>query len=479
MSLERLEITPLLAILEEIITDKKTGFLTIMDGHARRNLYWSLGELVMVTSDSPEDSLADLLVRRQMIGPEEGRALAERNPVELVLHFHELELAAPASRQSLLREWVGSVVTPLFSLESGTTTFTDDEALDPDQRIFLSTSAVILEGVRSITNGLILRRSLGDLKREIGPANEPRYSVDRLPLEEGERKIAESLQEPKTVENFLKDFPGDSLTAARVVIAMSALGVFEGVQQTRRSEGLVDEDQTQKDMQLLATLGSGDPKSLQAVALARQLPQMDLYHFLDLPRAAIRGQIISRGEEMRRKYDVASYPALVREYIQIIGRKIDEAVHVLGDPGRRVEYDKMLSSARRDDGASVQQRMTRRSIAEQNFRRGRELSIQGDYWGAIVLLRQAVEYAPDNSDAWYILGSCLEQNPKWIREAVEAYQRVLSIDPNSVEALLSLGDLYRRQGLASRAIGCYEEALQIEPENVTAKSRIKNIGKRK
>ncbi|MCA1732742.1 MAG: tetratricopeptide repeat protein, partial [Acidobacteria bacterium] len=75
-------------------------------------------------------------------------------------------------------------------------------------------------------------------------------------------------------------------------------------------------------------------------------------------------------------------------------------------------------------------------------------------------------------------GTCLEQNPKWRREAVEAFQRALSIDPNAVDALLSLGDLYKNQGMTARAIACYEDALQIDPENALAKTRLKNVKRR-
>ncbi len=474
MSLERLELTPFSTILGDIITDKKTGYLTVVVHGARKVLYWSLGELVMIASGAPEDSLADLLVRRELISVEDGAKLASGTPAELVPQFHDIELASAVSRQSLLREWVSSVVVPLFSADQGTAAFTEDEALPPEQRIFLSTPAILLDGVRSITNGLILRRSLGDIKREIAQDPETHYSMDRLPLHEAERTIAESLREPKTIEAFLRDFPGDSLTAARVVIGMLALGVFTVLEAAAQVEaGGIDEEQTQKDLQLLAMLGSGDPRSLAAVALARQLPQMDYYRFLDVPRAALRAQIVTRAEEMRRRYDPAAHPALIKEYLDIIQKRIDEAARVLADPAHRAEYDKLLAASRREDGVSVQQRLTRRSIAEQNFRKGKELAITGDYWGAIVLLRQAVEYAPDHADAWHQLGTCLEQNPKWRRDAVEAYQRALSLNPNLVDALLSLGDLYKTQGMISRAIAHWEDALQIDPESVTADKRLK------
>lgn len=478
MSLERLELTPFPTLLGEMITERKTGFLTVHAGGARRNIYASLGEIVMVTSDALEDSLADYLVRKGLVEPEAGRQLAEKNPVDLVLHFHDMELSTPASRQSLLREWVASIIVPLFTFDQGTASFTSDEPLDPDQRVFVSTPALVLAGVREITNGLILRRSLGDLKREISQDAEPRFTLERLPLLDDERKIAESLTEPKTIEAFLREFQGDSLTTARVVIALLTLGVYGVLEPSdARNRDAVDDEQTHKDLQLLAVLGPGDARSLHAVAFARQLSQFDLYRVLDVPRAALRAQIVKRVEDMKREYDPKGYPAVTREYIDLIHRKVDEAARILSDVNRRSEYDKMLAASRRDDSVSIQQRLTRRSIAEQNFRRSQDLSVSGDYWGAIVLLRQAVKFAPDHAQAWYLLGTCLEQNPQWKRETVEAYQRALSLDPNMVDAMLSLGDLYRGQGMVSRAVACYEDALQIAPDNSLAKTRLKNLGK--
>jgi len=35
-----------------------------------------------------------------------------------------------------------------------------------------------------------------------------------------------------------------------------------------------------------------------------------------------------------------------------------------------------------------------------NFQRARELSATGDYYGAIVLLKQTVNFAPDHAEAW-------------------------------------------------------------------------------
>jgi tetratricopeptide (TPR) repeat protein len=400
------------------------------------------------------------------------------DPTDAVARFHELGGLDLSVRQSLLRDWIASVFLPLFSLDEGTVAFNDDMAIEPEKRVFLqSTAVLILEGVRSITNGLVLRRSLGDLKREIEPGRDTRMSLDTIPLNDAERQLAQSLQEPQSIEAFIKGSNADTVSAARVVIAMLALGVFAYVDYTRQQQPVSDGDM-QRDLELLAAIGASDQRSLRAVALSRQLPQIDHYQVLDVPRAATRQQIISGAEFMQKRYDAATFPPIVREAVQAINRRIDEALAVLRDPVRRQEYDKLLAQRSARGADELQKRVAQRSIAEHNFARAKELSAGGDYYGAIVLLKQAVEFAPEHGEAWYLLGACQERNPKWRREAAESYQRSLAIDPNFVDALISLGDLYRTEGLSSRAQSCYEDVLKIAPENQEAKRRLQALKKR-
>jgi len=480
VSLERIEITPFAVIVGDILQQRRTGNLTVIRPPLRKVLYWSQGELVLISSAAPEDSLGDFLVRRGILPAERVAQILTDDPTDAVARFHESGLLELSWRQTLLREWLTAQFVPLFSLDEGTAAFTEDAPITPEKRVFLlSTGTLVLEGIRSITNGLVLRRSLGDLKRDIGPGREPRYSIDSVPLTESERRIAESLHERQTIETFLKHFSTESVTAAKVVIAMMCLGLFAVVDAAAEVAPEMNADDMQRDLELLAAIGSSDQRSLRAVALSRQLASMDHYQVLDVPRGAARAQVLTAMEELKKKYEPGTFPPIVREAIQTINRRIDEAWTVLKDAVQRQAYDKLLQQRSAQLPGELQKRLTQRVIAEQNFTRARDLSITGDYYGAIVLLRQAVEFAPDHSQAWYLLGQCQERNPKWRRDAAESYQRALSIDPNNVDALISLGDLYKLEGLASRAQSCYEDVLKIMPESQQAKSRLQQMGVKK
>lgn len=478
MSLDRIEITPFVVIAGEILQQRRTGRLTILRVSLRKVLYWSQGELIMCVSAQPGDSLADFLVRRQAITAERALEVFGGDEGDAVDKVHQLGLHDLSTRQSLLREWLTQQVIPLFALDDGTAAFSEDEALPPEKRVFLqSMASLILEGVRSIRNGLVLRRSLGDLKRLIHAPRDTRYNIEALPLTDEERSIVSALTEPAPIEVFLRRFSTQSVAVARVVIAMMTLGVFE-LYEDRTHDASGDEGDMQRDLELLAAIGSSDPRSLRAISFSRQLPSLDHYQVLDIPRAATRGQIMTAVDAVKNRHDPSTFPAIVRDSLMAIHRRANEAAEILKDAGRRADYNRLLHRQKGDSAESLQQQLTQRSVASQNYVKAQELTNQGDYYGAILLLRQTVDFAPDHAAAWALLGACQERNPRWRRDAVESFQMALSIDPNNVEAMISLGDLYKLEGMIGRAQTCYEDVLKISPENQQAQSRLKGLKKR-
>lgn len=475
LGLYTLDVTPFVAIVAEIVAERSSGRLTISDRGVHRNVFWSNGEMVLATSSDPEQSLGKFLFLRGFIEEEAVARFSPENPIDTVSHFHEGAASDLPNKEQRLREWTTWLSTPLFSLSVGNAAFIDEEPLDADKRVLLqSTPVFVLSGVRATTNGLVIRRALGDLHREIALAPESGYRMATIPLTESERQIAASLKEPIRLDEALKRKTSDPTAVARTIIALMTLGVIEVVDTSRKE--LASTAELERDMALLASIGSNDPRSLRAVAFSRRLPNIDLYEFLDVARASSRAQIIARIEEMRVAYSISTFPAVVHPAIQEIRRKIDEAAIRLPDPHLRQAYDHVLAEAGQDDQRlNMQQRMARRDLAGKNYRKAVELATMFEYHEAIVLLRQTVLYAPDNVDAWHLLGSCQARNPNWIRQATESFRAALTLDPNHVDSLMSLGDLYKAQGLMSRAESCYEDVLMIDPKDPEATSRLKAL----
>ncbi len=477
LSLERVENRPVPLIVGEILADRQSGTLAIVHDGLHRTLFWANGELIMVSSANPDESLASYLMRTNDISLADAQTLAAGEPHEAAARLEDSGLLTSQPRQQRLREWLAALTIPLFNLPEGTAIVTHEEPLDPINRIFLpSTEALVLEAIRSISNGLVIRKSLSDLKREIVAVREPRIAMEFLPLNVLEQKVLSESLETQTIETALRRYPADSAAVAKAIVGLMAVGLVEVVQERRAETGPSFED-TQKDMMLLATIGSDDQRSLQVVRRARELPSIDHYKVLEVPRAASRAQIVARAEELKARYLNAAYPPVVHEYVTAIRNRIEEALNVLTHPLKRPEYDQVLSAAGGGnvDQQIAQQRLTRRAMAEQNYRKADELHVRGDYYGAIILLRQAVDFTPNHDKAWYLLGLCELKNPRWRRKAVESFQKALAINPNDIAILLSMGDLYRVEKMYSRAESCYEDILRINPDHVEAKARLKKL----
>lgn len=476
MSLTSLEISPLSEIVAPIVADRESGRLTIVSRDRRVDLWWVQGDLVLASTASTGLSLASFLENGGHVAPGAAAPLGLADPADIALRFFELSLVTSDRAGPLLREWTESVVLPLFSLDEGNCAWESGAALEPERRVFIpSTASLLLTGIREISSGLALKRSLGDVTRRIRFAREPRFTLDVLPLHDDERRIAETLAEPASVADFVKRAGRESVLAVRVAIEMLTLGVFEVERPDQEHDDKEEVERSERDLAIMSSIGTGDERSLRAFAFARHAERSDYYKLLDLPKGTTRSNIVSNYERLRKMFDPAGYPAILRPLLNETIQTLDRAHDVLTNSAKRAEYDRLMAQGRGSDMRAVHKMLVRRSIAESNFAKARELVVTGDYHGAMMLLRQTVTYVPDYAEAWFLLSTCQQKNPHWRREAMESLQRAISANPNYSEAILTLGDLYRNAGLSARARACYEDVIAIEPENGEAKTRLKSL----
>lgn len=84
-------------------------------------------------------------------------------------------------------------------------------------------------------------------------------------------------------------------------------------------------------------------------------------------------------------------------------------------------------------------------------------------------LRDRVHVMPErNADGWFALALEHEANPETRNQAVEAYERVLRINADHVQALLNLGTLHYESAALEKARDCFERAARLAPENDAA-----------
>ncbi len=90
-----------------------------------------------------------------------------------------------------------------------------------------------------------------------------------------------------------------------------------------------------------------------------------------------------------------------------------------------------------------------------------------DIKAALQAAQTAANNAPESPQPVYILG-LIAKNQNRTDDAVVAFKRVLSIDPNDVGANVNLGQIYASQRKYAEAIVAFRTAIDAEPYNTTA-----------
>lgn len=81
---------------------------------------------------------------------------------------------------------------------------------------------------------------------------------------------------------------------------------------------------------------------------------------------------------------------------------------------------------------------------------------------AILKYEKMTREAPDNADAWAMLGHAYfdSNRPK---AAITAYTKALELAPGNPDVLTDLGVMYRRDGQPERAVELFDEAMRLNP----------------
>jgi curved DNA-binding protein CbpA len=111
-------------------------------------------------------------------------------------------------------------------------------------------------------------------------------------------------------------------------------------------------------------------------------------------------------------------------------------------------------------------------VAEHYFNQGRARYERKEYHAAVHLLREAVKLDASKSAFHLHLGIALLRNPRTRREADEHLQRAAELEPYNSQIRIKLGNLYKEVGLPKKAEAFFRSALQLDPDNRTARKEL-------
>jgi curved DNA-binding protein CbpA len=465
--LERLEKVPAAEMVRRIRSADATGTLVFVRDEMSRRVLFHSGNVVLVQSTGPGERIGDYLVTQGV--------LARRELEEYLSHREEGEpigallirfsVISRAGLLQALRDLTTSILGDIFGWVEGTVVFEAD-LLPVASEMFLSTPTPVLchEAIRKIT-------ATGPLAAMLALAG---GSFDWTAEGRERSPLVLTPQEYFVMSRF--EGRPIELAAVEQVVADRSL-----VNRTLAALLLAGWIAPRSAPEEQLAFRSTDDATRRLVELVERMEGMDYYEFLDIPHGASQSEIKQRWEEARAAYESESGTAEYKLYRRKIIVKLDEAFAILGDPERRKGYDRMIAGGAKPAGTTGEnfaQRELQRKIARVNFERAKELSEEGDTFGAIQFLEQAVAFDAENADAFWLLGLCQLRNPRWAKAAAETFQQVVSIDPSRSEAWIELGKIFVAKGLHRRAESCYVEALKYDKESEEARAGLRRARQR-
>jgi cytochrome c-type biogenesis protein CcmH/NrfG len=117
-----------------------------------------------------------------------------------------------------------------------------------------------------------------------------------------------------------------------------------------------------------------------------------------------------------------------------------------------------------------------KEIARKNYVRAKGLYEEEDYYPAYEMVRQAVEFDPEQKEYWVLLSRIQRKNPKWIRQATETMRRAVKKMPDSVELWWELSEACAQERNESERVKALKEVMRLDPVNRRAQQALAEIG---
>jgi len=137
-------------------------------------------------------------------------------------------------------------------------------------------------------------------------------------------------------------------------------------------------------------------------------------------------------------------------------QELTGAFNVLCNERARREYDRQREQPRATTPAE---------LAAEAFGRGQQFFEARQYFEAVECFRAAVHHVPGEGRHHAALGRARARNPQWAREAAEAFEEALRLEPRQIDTYVDLARLYLERGMKLRARKTIEAGLRLQPNH--------------
>ena len=225
-------------VLSFISMIRPTGKLVVRQGHLERTVFWKRGEIVFATSSSGEHSLGQFLLRSGKITDEQYRESRARLTGQ-TRHGKVLIQMGAISPKDLwwgVKNQVLEIIYSIFSWDSGSFEFHQtEEQLRERILLSLNTSSIIMEGIRRIDEGALIRERITTLDAVYGKLSGGEVHVDSLDLSDTEVHLYTLIDGRRSIRELLRETRLTEFEAFRILYQLVSARLIEEVREEKQS----------------------------------------------------------------------------------------------------------------------------------------------------------------------------------------------------------------------------------------------------
>ena len=197
--------------------------------------------------------------------------------------------------------------------------------------------------------------------------------------------------------------------------------------------------------------------------------KVNYYEILGVDRSASEQEIRDRFRRLARENHPDRYRGPDKAGVERHFQTLTEAVNVLTNADKRRQHDSEIVSGL--DKATID--FTQ--IAKAYLQKGVKAYKEGNWPAAYENFDLAAKHNPQDSKAFHYLSLAAARIPSHMRQAVQAIEGALRIEPMNAVYLKDAGMLCKRAGLTAKAERYLEESLKWDASNVEVQSALAEL----
>ncbi|MCU1246263.1 MAG: chaperone DnaJ domain protein [Acidobacteria bacterium] len=197
--------------------------------------------------------------------------------------------------------------------------------------------------------------------------------------------------------------------------------------------------------------------------------KVNYYEVLGVERAASEKEIRERFRTLAREQHPDRYRGPDKAEAERRFQTLTEAVNVLTNTARRRQHDSEIASGSSKATADFTQ------VAKAYMAKGVKAYKEEDMLTASQNFDMAAKHNPNDPKAFHYLALASARIPSMMRQAVQAIETAVQLDPVNPTYLKYAGLLCRKAGLVAKSERYLEQALQWDPESNEIQSALAGL----